>query len=176
MTKVFSAILTASLLFLPVVVSAYGQGRMMDSDEMMCGRGMGMMDGCGMRGGMMEMMDGREGDMADFEAFRMLNLTPDQKNKMNKIQLDLRKQHWALMGKNIDNKALLNDLYAADRPDAKKIGQVYAFIFDIRRQMIESRIEAMNRMKEVLTKEQLDRLKQLREQGDFMHHGMMMDR
>ena len=107
--------------------------------------------------GMMGMMDGHDGDMADFEDFSLLNLTPDQKNKINKIQLDLRKQHWALMGKNIDNKALLNDLYAADRPDPKKIGQAYASIFDIKRQMIESRIEAMNRMKDVLTKEQLDK-------------------
>jgi Spy/CpxP family protein refolding chaperone len=136
---------------------------------------MGMMGGCGTGSGMMGMMDSHEGDMADLDAFSMLNLTPDQKVKLNKIQLDLRKQHWALMGKNIDNKALLNELYAADRPDPKKIGQVYASIFDIRRQMIESRIDAMNRMKDVLTKEQLDKLKQLQQEGP-MHHGMMMDR
>lgn len=59
------------------------------------------------------------------------------------------------------------DLHAADRPDPKKIGAVYGAIFDIRRQMIESSIDAMNRARDILTREQQARFKQLR-QGCMM--------
>ena len=147
-------------LVLPTAATAYPGDHAIHGMGMTEGRSPGGgMPGCG--------MDGHGGSgMAGFEQFRGLDLTPDQQSKLNKIKLELRKQEWALQGKNIDNTALLNDLYAADRPDPKKIGQTYSAIFDIRRQMIESQIVAMNRARDILNKDQTEKLKQLRQQGD----------
>ncbi len=94
---------------------------------------------------------------------RMLDLNVDQRTRIYKIELDLRKQLWTLKGNTFDAESQLNDLYSADRPDPKKIGAVYAKIFDVRRQMIEAKLDAMNRARDVLNKEQLEKLKQLRQ-------------
>jgi Spy/CpxP family protein refolding chaperone len=122
-------------------------------------------------------MDDGERGMMGFGAMQSLNLAPDQRSKLNKIQNEARKQQWALMGRVLDERAKLYDLYAADRPDPKKIGPVYGAIFDIRRQMIETQIDAMNRAKDILNKEQLEKLKQLQQGGGSaaggMPHGMM---
>ena len=101
--------------------------------------------------------------MASLGPLRMLDLNVDQRNRVNKIELDLRKQLWTLKGNTLDAQAQLYDLYAADRPDPKKIGAVYGKLFDVRRQMIEAKLDAMNRARDVLNKEQLEKLKQLRQ-------------
>jgi SWI/SNF chromatin-remodeling complex subunit SWI1 len=132
-----------------------------------------MADGMGMGMGMME-GHGRDHGMGGLGPIWLLDLKPEQRIRLNKIQLDLRKQHWSLAGKNIDSQALLYDLYAAERPDPKKIGQVYAAMFDIRRQMIEAQIDASNRARDILTREQLEKLRLLKqEDGMGAHHGMM---
>jgi Spy/CpxP family protein refolding chaperone len=204
-TALAGLLFTAVLFILPASLTAQPQD-MMDRDGMqsmmedhggmmggmgMDGMGPGMMDGSG-RGGMgmggcgmgpgggmgPAMMDGpgRSG-MMGLGPIEKLDLTPDQRSKLNKIEYDLRKQHWSLMGKVIDEKAKLYDLYAADKPDPKKLGAVYGAIFDVRRQMIEAGIDAMNRARDILTKDQITRLKQLQQHGggaaDGMHHEMM---
>lgn len=127
--------------------------------------GMGMMGGgMGMGGGMMGM-----GPMA------MLNLSDEQRAKLNKIQDGLRKQHWETMGKMMDEQAGLRDLHDADAPDAKKIGAVYERIQALQRQNMVASIEAQNKMRAVLTKEQQEQLKQMRRGGMPMGGpGMMM--
>jgi Spy/CpxP family protein refolding chaperone len=187
---VLSIMLSAGFLFLPLAVSADPQHGMGTGGGMgMMGGGMeagghGAMMGHGMEGCGMGMMGG---GMMGLEQFSALNLTPDQRTKLNKIKLDLQKQHWALKGKTFDYQASLSDLWNADRPDPKKIGTVYGQLFDIRRQMIESSIDAMNKGLDILTKEQLDRFKQLKQrhnagacpmqeemQGHEMMHGHEM--
>ncbi len=182
---VLGLVLSAGMLFAPLSVSAdpqHGMGGGM-------GGGMGMME-CGKAGGGCEMMGpggGCCGGMMDghgmmgLEHFSGLNLTPEQKAKLNKIKLDLKKQHWQLKGKTFDYQANLSDLWSADRPDPKKIGAVYGQLFDIRRQMIESSIDARNKARDILTKEQLEQLKQMKQHeaggcpmNEEMHeHGMM---
>ncbi len=133
-----------------------GMGMMDDGDMPMMGGGMGMMGGgmgpgsCGMMGGGMGMMG--------YGRFGSLDLTKDQQTKINKIQDDMRKQHWAIMGKMMDEQAKLRDLYDEEKLDAKKIGAVNDAVYTLRKQMMESRIDATNRMREVLTKEQREQL------------------
>jgi len=150
-----------------------GWGMMDDGDMPMMGGG--MMGGgtgpgsCGMMGGGMGMMGAG--------AFGALDLSKDQQAKINKIQDDMRKQHWAIMGKMMDEQSKLRDLYAEEKLDSKKIGTVSDSVYSLRKQMIESRIEATNRMREVLTKEQREQLNKRSGAGMMgtgHRHGSMM--
>jgi Spy/CpxP family protein refolding chaperone len=175
---ILSMVMAAALAVSP----AFAQDQADSSGNMpgmMMGHGMGMgtggmgMGGCGMADceeGMGMMGGPAMGAMAGLGPISRLDLNQDQRAKISKIQLELRKQQWALMGKTFDSRAQLYELYAAPRPDARKIGAVYASIFDVRRQMIENNIEAMNRAREVLTKEQQDKLKQLDMRDTYCDH------
>ena len=87
-----------------------------------------------------------------------LNLSDEQRSKLDDIADEKRRSHWELMGKRMDHSTQLRRLYAAERPDAKAIGAVYGKMFDFKRQMIESTIEANNQAKDLLTDEQRKQL------------------
>lgn len=110
------------------------------------GRGMGM--GHGMMGGM--------------GAFGMLDLSDEQRAKINTIFDAERKQHWTVGGKLLDERIKLRDLLYADEPDPKKVGAVYGEIAKLHQQMIEAHVQAANQARAVLTAEQRDQLKQRR--------------
>jgi Spy/CpxP family protein refolding chaperone len=137
---------------------AGGFGMMDDNDMPMMSGGCGMGPGMGMGG-----MQGR--GMMGPGAFGGLDLTSEQRTKINKIQDDLRKQHWAVMGKMMDEQAKLRDLYDEEKLDAKKIIAVSDSIYALRKQMIESRVDAFNRMRDVLTDKQREQLPRLRRGG-----------
>ncbi len=138
------------------------------------GMGPGMMGG-GMMGGMMGMGPGMGmmgmGGMG-MGPLAMLNLSDEQRGKINKIQDELRKKNWDTQGKILEESAKLRDLYDTDAPDPKKISAVYERIFALKRQMIEANIEAHNKVRAVLTKEQQEQLKQMRRGGMGMGMGM----
>ncbi len=123
------------------------------------------------------------GMMGGMGPLHMLDLSDEQWAKIRTIQAGVRKQHWQAMGKIMDESSVLQELFAVDKPDSKKIGAVYDKIFALRRQMIESGIEAHNQIEAVLTKEQHEQLEQMhRGRGDGMpgmmgpgmhHRGMM---
>jgi len=127
----------------PMSMMGGGMGRGMMGDGMMGGKGMGMMGG----------MHGAP--------FQMLDLTPEQRTKINKIHDDLRRKNWGALGKIQDEEAKLRDLYAADKRDPKAIGAVYGSIYALKRQMIESSIDAHNRMEALLSDAQRAQLKQM---------------
>jgi len=129
----------------PMGMMGGGMGRGMMGDGMMGGKGMGM----GMMGGM------------HGAPFQMLDLTPEQRTKINKIHDDLRRKNWEALGKIQDEEAKLRDLYAADKRDPKAIGAVYGSIYAHKRQMIESSIDAHNRMEALLSDAQRAQLKQM---------------
>jgi Spy/CpxP family protein refolding chaperone len=132
-----------------------GMGGGMMGMGMTGGGGMGMMGGGGM--GMM----GGDG----LGMFGMLDLTDEQRTKISKIHDDLRKQHWAMMGKMMDEQNALRDLYQADVLDAKKIGAVYGNLGKLRQQMAETHVEAKNKIHALLTPEQRDQMRQWRRGG-----------
>lgn len=141
----------------------YGMGTgMMDGD----GMGRGMMgnygSGYGMgRGGMMGDYDpgygmGR-GMMGGFASGPDLNLTAEQRGKINRIREDLRRKHWDLMGKMQEEQALMNEQYDADRRDDAAISETYRKMSEFRRQMFDLSLSAQSQIDAVLTKEQRDK-------------------
>lgn len=135
------------------------------------GMGPGMMGGGMMNPGMMNpgMMGGGMGMMGGgVMAYGSLNLSKEQRSKINQISDDTRKKHWELMGKTQDLSSTLRNLYDADKPDAAEIGKTYQKIFDLKRQMIESSVDAHNKMDAVLTKEQREQLRKSWPRGHMM--------
>ncbi|MGW8246611.1 MAG: Spy/CpxP family protein refolding chaperone [Acidiferrobacterales bacterium] len=118
--------------------------------------GYGMMGGYGGYGMMGPGMMGYGG---------MLNLSQAQRDKIEAIQQNMRKSHFAMMESMIKEREKLAELYNQEYPSPSKVGAVYGRIFAIQRQMIESSISAHNQMNKVLTKEQ-------REQIQQWHRGM----
>jgi len=124
----------------------------------MMGGGMGM--GPGMMGGM-----GMGRGMMGMGPYHMLNLSDEQRTKINKIQDDERRKHWETMGKVMDEQAKLRDLYDADKRDNAAILKVHDQIDQLHRKMREAHLNAESQIEALLTKEQHDQLKQLRRGG-----------
>ncbi|MEW6330499.1 MAG: Spy/CpxP family protein refolding chaperone [Pseudomonadota bacterium] len=131
------------------------------------GGGMGMM---GMGGPGMGMMGG--GMMGGMGPVWMLDLSDEQRDKIEKIQDDTRRKNWDTYGKIMDEQAKLRDLYTGETVDPKKVGAAYAGIAKLQQQVIESGVEAHNRVQAVLTKEQKEQLRQWR-RGGMGGRGMM---
>jgi len=132
------------------------------------GMGPGMMGGYGPGRGMMGGYGGYgmgPGMMMGHGAFNGLDLTDEQRTKIDKILDAERQQHWGVMGKMMDEQNKLRDLYAADEPDPKKIGAMYGEIAKLRQQMIETHVQASNQAQQILTKEQREQLRQWRRGG-----------
>ena len=161
-----------------------------DSDTQIIGLYVeGMMGGQGMMGHMMKHMMGQQGMMGGpgmmgsgmmgghglgIGPIWRLDLTDEQRRRVNKIQDGLRKKNWELQGKLLDENSKLRELNMADPRDPKAIGAVYGKIFDVKRQKIEASIEAANKAEQVLTKEQRQQLKQwCRSRGGGHMMGMM---
>lgn len=138
------------------------------------GPGMGMGGGMGMGPGMGKGMMG--GGMM---GYGMLDLSADQQGKINKIHDDARRKNWATLGKIQDEQAKLRDLYAADKRDVKAITNTVAGVQALERQMLETRLDAHNRMDALLTDAQREQLRQMRSGrgmgmgGPGMRRGMM---
>ena len=127
------------------------------------GMGPGMMGGGGGYGP--GMMGGYGGygmgpGMMGYGALNGLDLSDEQRSKIDKIFDAERKQHWAIMGQMMEEQSKLRDLYSIDEPDPKKVGAVYGQIAKMRQQMLETHVQASNQVQQVLTKEQRDQLRQ----------------
>lgn len=128
------------------------------------GMGPGMMGGYGPGYGMGPGASG---------SYQGLELSADQRAKIAKIQQDLRTKHWALMGKMMDARFKLQELYDTDKPDATAIDQQYKEVDNLRRQMIDQSIEARNQINGVLTDKQREKLSQSGRSGGW-GPGMML--
>lgn len=126
------------------------------------GMGRGMMGGYGDHGmgaGMMDSHGGRSGGYAG------LGLTADQRAKIERIHRDLRTKNWPLMGKMMEARYKLSDLYDADKPDATAIKAQYKAIEDLRLQMVDAAVDAHSQVDALLTAEQKEKARQ-------RHHGL----
>ncbi len=138
------------------------------------GGGPGMMGGYGMGPGMMwgpgaagpgRMGPGMgNGPMGGYWG-RGLDLSDEQRSKINAIQDEVRKQHWGLMGAVMDEQSRLRDLYEAAKPDSTGIEQAYKRIGELQQKMYESSIDAHRRMDAVLTDEQRKQMHDLWRRG-----------
>ncbi|KAI5915634.1 Spy/CpxP family protein refolding chaperone [Thauera sp. 2A1] len=96
---------------------------------------------------------------------RGLDLSDEQRSKVNAIQDEVRKQHWGLMGSMMDEQSRLRDLYEAAKPDSAAIEQAYKRIGELQQKMFESSIDAHKRMDAVLTDEQRKQMHSLWRRG-----------
>ena len=117
--------------------------------------GYGMMRGYGMGPGMM----GGYGGLGPLGA---LNLSDAQRDRITKILEADRQQHWAVMGKMMDDADKLRELLAEERPDPKKVGALYGQISVLRQQIIVAHVQARNEVQNVLTAKQREQLQQWR--------------
>ncbi len=105
-----------------------------------------------------------------WQAVGMLQLTEAQQKELREAVDDLRNARLELLSERQQAAAELRDLYAAEQPDAKAIGAVYAKIFNARRERIEAAITARNRVFGALTEEQRAQLRALRHRWNPRHH------
>ncbi len=103
----------------------------------------------------------------------MLDLSDEQRGKIEKIHDDTRRKNWDTYGKIMDEQSKLRDLYSGETVDAKKVGAVYGGIAKLQQQVIEASVEAHNRVQAVLTKEQKEQLKQMVARRHGLGRGMM---
>jgi len=135
---------------------------------MKCDHKGGMMGGH--KGGMM----GHDGagmmmGSAHMHMIMSLDLSDEQRSKINKLSDELKRNNLATKGSIMDESAKLRDLYAADKRDPSAIGKEYQKIFDLERKMIVGTITTQNRIEEILTAEQRAQLKSMRKSGAPMH-------
>jgi len=144
----------------PGMMGGYGD---YETGPGMMGPGGGMM-GPGMMGGYGDYETGR-GMMGDYGLGQVsrLDLSDQQRDQINKLRDQLRRQHWDIMGKMMDERSKLQDLYAEDKPDPEKIGAVYDEIAKLQKEMVQTRIETRNKIQDVLTPQQREQLKTWRQ-------------
>jgi len=124
------------------------------------GAGPGMMHGYGMGMGM------GPGAMMPGGWAGSLDLTDDQRTKINQIQDQARKRLWALMGSMMDQQATLRDLYQAPKRDDAAIDETHKAIGALRQKMTDASLDARKRVEAVLTRKQLDKLRAYENQAD----------
>lgn len=94
-------------------------------------------------------------------AFRMLDLNEQQRSKLSQIHDEVRKKNWELMGKLLDEQAVMRELFSADKRDPAAIGKQSMKVAELRRQLLEASVDAHNRMEALLSKDQKERLRRI---------------
>ena len=131
----------------------YGMGPGMLGPGYGYGMGPGMMGSFGPDYGM------GSGTMFGYGTRSDLNLSAEQRSKIAKIQNDVRRKHWEIMGKMQDEQALMNEQYYSDQRDDAALSKTYRKMSELRQQMFDLSLSAQKQIDAVLTKEQRDRLK-----------------
>ena len=144
-------------------VLAHGGPDRDDRRGMMGGQGMGpgMMGGYGQGMGP-GMMGGGIGPYAS----GVLGLSEEQRNRLEEIQRENARQHWQLMQELREKRHAMMDLYREGRVDPEELGEAYDGVADAERRMLEHGARMRNRMHEVLTEEQRERLEEMRRYND----------
>lgn len=139
----------------------YGYGPGMMGPGMMGGSGMGpgMMGGYGMGPGMMGGYGMGPGMMGGYGPLSALNLTDDQRKKVQAIYDDLGKKNWEALGKMREDALKLRDLGWSDKRDKQAVLAAYKRMQDLRLQSFQARLDAQEQIEGVLTKEQRDQLR-----------------
>ena len=165
---IFSGIAAASLVLVSAGVSAQqamGRGGPMAFDMPAPHRGM--------PAGPMGMAGARHGHMGEMDIMRMaerLNLSQDQRDRIGKIIDDarpkMRKNGFQLM----DNRKELHALMKEDKVDDRKLRSLTRKQGELMADMMYLRMKMRADIHSVLTKEQLDMMKERK--GRFFHRGM----
>lgn len=148
----------------------YGMGAGMMGGYGGHGMGPGMMGGYGGYGMGPGMMGGYHGSgmgpgmMGGYElgAIERLDLTADQRQQLDKIEGDLRKENWALMGKMHDQ---MDELYEPEATSGKRdraaILAANKRMSELRQQMLENSLNAADKAEALLTPQQREQYQRL---------------
>jgi len=123
------------------------------------GYGPGMMGGGGYGPGMMG-GHGPGGGMMGFGPLGALDLKDDQRDKIFAIQEEARTKNFGTMTQMRAEQYKMAKMYNAEKADPKLIGEQQKKVDELRRQMIQSRVETRNEIEAVLTPEQKKQLRQ----------------
>lgn len=109
------------------------------------GRGPGSTDGygCGMGSGMMGPY-----------AADALHLDAKQREEVGTIERDVANKNWQLLGRLRTECERLYDLYGKPQLDRSAVNHVYKEMAKLQRQMFENRLDAQQRLRDVLNREQ----------------------
>jgi Spy/CpxP family protein refolding chaperone len=91
-----------------------------------------------------------------------LNLTDEQREKIQTIQESNRQKNWATMGEVRTEMFKLRRMASADNADTNAVVEQQKKVDDLRRQMLASRLEARKQVEVVLTPEQRKTFRQYR--------------
>ena len=91
-----------------------------------------------------------------------LNLSDEQRTKIDAIREENRQKNWSAMGQMRTEMFKLRGMYNAEKLDADAIADQQRKVDELRRQMLKSRIESQNQVESVLTPEQRKQFRQLR--------------
>jgi len=133
--------------------SGYGPGMMGDGP----GRGYGPGGGCGPGGGY-----GRGGGYGPGAMLESLNLSGEQRAKVEAVREENRQKNWTAMGQIRADMYKLRSLYSADKVDANAVAEQQKKVDELRLQMLKSHIESQNRIEALLTPDQRKQFRQLR--------------
>jgi len=135
----------------------YGMGPGMMGGYGGYGMGPGMMGGYGGYGMGPGMMGGY-----DLGPIYRLNLNEDQRKQLSKIEDDLRKKNWDLMGKMQDEMSKLRDSgWSSDKRDRNALLAANKEMFELRQQMLINGLDAQDKAESLLTSQQKEQYKQL---------------
>lgn len=130
----------------PGMMGGYGAGQ--GGYDPGYGMGPGMMGGYGPGYGMDPGMMGGYGQRAG------INLTDEQRDKINKIQEDTGRKQWDLMTKMHEEQDHFNELYYSDKHDDAALSKTHKNMSELRQQMFDNSLAAQKQVDGVLTKEQ----------------------
>ena len=156
-----------------------GQGMMSQGQGMMGGQGQGMMMGPGMMGqgmgpgmmgqgmgpgmmgqGMMGQGMMGQGMMGPYMS-GVLGLSAEQREQLEGIQRENAGEHWQMMQEMQQHRRNMMEAYGQEAPDPGKVGDAFSRMMETRRDMIEQQVRMQNRMREVLTDEQRERMQEM---------------
>jgi Spy/CpxP family protein refolding chaperone len=137
----------------PGMMGGYGPGY---------GMGPGMMGGYGPGYGMGPGMMWGYGPGYGTGSGPALNLSDEQRSKIDKIQEDTSRKQWELMSKMQEEQGHLNELFYSDKRDDAAISKTYKKVSELRQQMFDNSLAARKQVDGVLTKEQREQLRHSR--------------
>ena len=91
-----------------------------------------------------------------------LNLTDEQRDKIQALQEENRQKNWATMGQLRTEMFALRRMYYADKVDPNAVAEQQKKVDELQRQMLKSRLESRNQVEALLTPEQRKQFRQYR--------------
>jgi Spy/CpxP family protein refolding chaperone len=130
-------------------------GQRRDDDDWGYGWGHGMRGGWGGGPGMMGGMAMAMG----LGPINRLELNDTQRQEVRKIEDELRRTNWDLMGKMLDEMSRLRDAMWAAKRDRTAILAAHKRMSDLRQQMLENALTAYDKAEALLTPQQREQLR-----------------